>query len=294
MKKYLFIVNPAAGKGKALALIPKIKESFDDENIDYSIKITEKKGHGEKIAEEGIKKGFSHIISVGGDGTAYEIINGIKKEKVVLGVLPAGTGNDFARMIKMPKEYPKVLKMIKTAETKRIDIGKINDRYFLNFSSVGIDAEIAKETEKIKRYISGPSAYVVGVLKTFFKYKNEEVNIQIDEKQIKRNIELVAIGNGKYYGGGMKINPMAEFDDGLLDICLVNKMSKIKFALLFLTVFKGNHLKFREVESFRGKRVKICGDESLLLNADGNIVGTIPAEINIEKASIEVIVPENI
>lgn len=292
MKKYLFIINPIAGKGKTLELIPRIKKSFDKDKINYDIKITDEKGHGEKIAEEAIDKGFTHIISVGGDGTAYEVVNGIRNGKIVLGILPAGTGNDFARMIKMPKDYDEMLKAIKIAKTKKIDIGNVNNRFFLNCSSVGIDAEIVKETEKIKKYISGTSAYLLGVFKTLAKYKSKEVDIVIDGKEIRRKIELIAVGNGKYYGGGMKINPMAAYDDGLLDICVVNKINKLKFTSLFLTVFKGDHIKIKEVETFRGKEVKIFGDDSLLLNADGDIIGTTPAEIKIEKRSINVIVPE--
>jgi YegS/Rv2252/BmrU family lipid kinase len=291
MKKYLFIVNPIAGKGRTLELIPKIKESFDRDKIDYDIRITHARGEGEKIARDAVEKGYTHIISVGGDGTAYEVINGIGSSKAILGILPSGTGNDFVRMIKKSKDYDEILKTLKISKTKKIDIGKANNRYYLNCSSVGIDAEIVKETEKIKKYISGPSAYFLGVFKTLLKYKNKEVDIFIDGKKIRRNIELVAVSNGKYYGGGMKINPTADFEDGLLDICLVNKMNKLKFALLFSTVFKGKHIKFKEVEVFRGKEVKILGDESLLLNADGDIIGTTPVEIKVEKACIEFIVP---
>lgn len=291
MKKYLFIVNPVAGKGRTLELIPKIQESFEREKIDYDISITEKKGNAEKLAKEGIEKGFNHIVSVGGDGTAYEVVNGIRDGMVTFGILPAGTGNDFARMIGMPRNYNEILKIIKCAKTRRIDVGRVNDRYFLNCSSVGIDAEIVKETEGIKKYISGTSAYILGVFKTLVRYKSKEIMIEIDKRVIKRNIELVAVSNGRYYGGGMKINPKAEVEDGLLDICVVNKMKKAKFASLFLTVFRGNHIRIKEVEIFRGKEIKIYGDESLLLNVDGDIVGTIPAEIKVDRTSLDIVVP---
>lgn len=291
MKKYLFIVNPIAGKGKALELVPKIRESFDKEKVEYRIKVTKEKGEGEKLAKEGIKEGFNHIIAVGGDGTAYEVVNGIREEDVVLGILPSGTGNDFARMLMLPKEYNEILEIIKASRKRKIDIGLINNRYFLNCSSVGIDAEIVKETEYIKKYISGTLAYIVGVLKTLIKYKYKNIRIEIDGRLMHREIELVAVGNGKYYGGGMKINPMADLDDGLLDVCIVNKISKIKFAALFLTVFKGKHLGIKEVEILRGKEIKILGDDYLMLNADGDIIGTTPAEIKIGKRAIEVIIP---
>lgn len=294
MKKYLFVINPVAGKGKTLGVIPLIKESFNKDKINYDIKITKRRGQGEEIAKKAAKNGYTHIIAVGGDGTVYEVLNGIKGYDVSLGIIPLGTGNDFVRSIKMPNEASEAIEIIKKGKTKKIDVGKINDRFFLNVSSIGIDAEIVKETEKIKKYFSGTAAYVAGIFATLAKYRSKKVDILVDGKNYSRNVELIAIGNGKYYGGGMKINPDAEIEDGLLDICLVNKMNKLKFIALFLTVFKGKHTKIKEVEIFRGRDINIMSNEPLVLNADGDIIGTTPANISIEKSSINVIIPESL
>jgi len=288
MTKYLFIVNPTAGKGKALKLIPKI-ESFFKEN-DYKITITQRIGHGEEIARNALDNGFTHIISVGGDGTVFEVLNGVKEKGLILGILPAGTGNDFARTIQLPKDINSIFHRILKGKTKRIDIGKINNKYFINVVSIGIDAEIVKETEKIKGFVPKSMAYILGVFFTLAKYKHKRVEIFIDGKSYRRDIQLIAIGNGKYYGGGMKITPMAEVDDGYFDICIVNKISKLKLAALLPTVFKGQHTRIKDVQILRGKDVKVLSQEPLLINADGNIIGTTPANLVIESISQDIII----
>lgn len=292
MKKYIFIVNPVAGKGKGIKLISTIQESFTRENIKYSIEVTKYKGHGEILAKKAVENGYNHIVSVGGDGTIYEVLNGIKGKKVILGILPSGTGNDFARSIGLPKDIKKCIEVLKSANTERVDIGKVNNRYFINIASVGIDAEITKETEKYKKYFKGTSAYILGVFKVLTKSTSKKVTLIIDGKKFIRDIELIAIGNGKYYGGGMKINPWAELGDGKLDICLVNKINRIKLATLFPTVFRGKHTKIKDVESFQGSNIKIISKNPILLNADGDIIGTTPAHISLEKKSIEIIFPK--
>lgn len=289
MKKYLFIINPIAGKGKALELIPQI-ESFFREDINFDIVITKEEGHGKKIAGSITKEKYSHVISVGGDGTLFEVLNGIKNKDIILGVIPAGTGNDLARTIQLPKKPQDVLSIIKRGNTKKIDIGRVNDELFLNVVSVGIDAEIAKETERIKGYVSGTMAYVLGVFKTLTKYKSKNITLMIDGKKFDREIELIAVGNGMYYGGGMKITPLAVINDGYLDICLVNRLSKLKLAALFPTVFKGKHIIIKDVEVFRGREIQIFSKEPLLINADGNIIGTTPAYINMENITQDIIV----
>jgi len=290
MRRYVFIVNPVAGKGKGLNILSKIKDKFKGE--DYAIWFTEWAGHGEELARKAGEEGFTHIVAVGGDGTAFEVLNGIKDNNVVLGIIPTGTGNDFARMISLPKDTERVLDVIHKGRTKAIDIGKINDKYFLNVASVGIDAEIVKATEETKRYASGTAAYILGVFKTLFKFKGKKIKLSIDGKEFHREVELVAVGNGGFYGGGMNIIPFAKVDDGIFHICLVKKINKLKMAFLFPLVFKGNHVKITKyVEFFEGKEINITCDEEMLLNADGNLVGMTPMKITMCKACQEVIVP---
>ncbi|MBB6218071.1 YegS/Rv2252/BmrU family lipid kinase [Anaerosolibacter carboniphilus] len=289
---WMFIINPVAGKGKGRIIAQQIHQFMKDKVIPYDIRFTRYKGDGEILAKEAVIRGCSTIIAVGGDGTIYEVINGMGLKTAALGIVPSGTGNDLAKTLGIPKSPMKALKIIYGGHKVIIDCGQANGRYFLNVASVGLDAEIVKETENIKKYIKGPSAYAVGVLKTLLHFRNKEILLEIDGIQIKRQIMLVAVANGRYYGGGMKIAPQAEIEDGYFDICIINRISKGKLLRLFPTIFSGEHMKIKEVELIRGKIIKISGIERLMLNVDGDIVGEAPVSIEIYRGGIEVFVPQ--
>lgn len=294
MDKYLFIINPVAGNGKTQKHIPLIKNYFDNQNdCEYKIVVTQRVGHAEQVAKRGIEEGFTHIISVGGDGTAYEIINGIGDNSVKLGIIPSGTGNDFVRMLNIPTDIEDILKLIRHGKYIETDIGYINDRMFINYCSTGFDTVVVEESRKIKKFISGPSAYLIALFKALFKHRPSNIKITIDGEIYERKIDFIAINNGKYYGGGMKINPRAIINDGLFDICLVNSINKIKYLYLFLTVFKGTHINLSCVEHFRGRDITIESEMELMLNADGDFVGYTPAKIHMSKVKLYVVTGNN-
>jgi len=288
MNKYLVILNPVAGNGEAKMILPILKKALDGSGINYEVVFSNKKGNITELAKNAVDSGFTDIIAVGGDGTVLEAFNGMLFSKARLGIIPAGTGNDFARTLMIPRKTEEAIELIVNGHTKVIDVGKVNDSYFLNVVGVGIDGEIVKSTEKIKTKIAGPAAYVMGTFKTLVSYKCKDVKISIDDETIMRNLFLVAIGNGKFYGGGMKITPGAEIDDGKLEICIVNKLSKLRFTKLFSSVFSGNHKKYKEVEIFEGKKIIIDSNEKLPINADGNIIGLTPCCIEIIPKALEV------
>lgn len=293
MKKYLFIINPVAGNGKTSKLIPVIKEYFDElkDRVEYKIVVTQYVGHAETLASQGAKDGFDYIISAGGDGTAYEIINGIgENEDVCLGLIPSGTGNDFVRMLGLSnRDIKDLLDTIAQGNYVKTDIGFINDRMFINYCSTGFDTLVVEESRKIKKYISGPPAYAMGILKALKKHTGTDVKMTIDGVVYNRKADFIAVNNGKYYGGGMMINPKAVIDDGYFDICVVNSIPKIKYVFLFYTVFKGNHINLDCVETFRGKNITIKTDSEWMLNADGDFVGHTPADIRMSNYKLKVI-----
>ncbi|QXM07008.1 diacylglycerol/lipid kinase family protein [Crassaminicella indica] len=269
----LFIVNPVAGKGKCDFIIEKIKKNMDSLHIPYKIKLTTRKNEAEEIAKNAVIQGYKKIVAVGGDGTIYEVVNGIIGSDASLGVVPTGTGNDFVKTVGIPKDLEKALEIIIYGKTVHIDCGKVNDRHFVNVASVGLDAEIVRGTEDIKKYISGSWAYIGGLLKTIFSYKYKKVDMNIDGTKDHKNITLVAVANGKYYGGGMKIAPMADIKDGDFQVCVVDKISKLKLMMVFPKIFSGEHVGYDEVDIYRGKQIKIKSQELLSINLDGDIIG---------------------
>jgi diacylglycerol kinase (ATP) len=291
--KTLFIVNPIAGKGKAKEMIPFIEKTCERQNVEYEIVYTTGPKDGIKLAKEGVENGFQKIISVGGDGTLNEVVNGIAGSDVVLGVIPGGTGNDFIRSVYTNVAIEKIVENAIIGIPKKIDLAKCNDTYFINIGSGGFDAQVALESEKTRKYFSGSTAYLVALLKMLVVYKGKKMKVTIDDQEFEKNTFLVAIANGKYYGGGILPAPMADMTDGIFDICIVGIMPKLKMFRLFPRYMKGTHEGIKEVDFYRGKHIKLVAEEPFAVNVDGEVTLLKQAEFNIIPNGISIAVAEN-
>ncbi len=291
--KHIFIVNPKAGKEKSLGLIPFIEEYFKDKDEEFCIRVTEYPGHATELAKEYSSQGKCRIYSIGGDGTVNEIVNGIAGSESVLGVIPTGSGNDFIRSVHTPFEIKDMILSTINGEEKSIDLAKVNDKYFINISSIGFDAEVVFNADKFKkvRGITGSMAYVLSIIYTIFIKKVCNINIDIDGKKIKLKAILAAIANGRYYGGGIIPTPDAKLDDGLFDICMVTDLSRIKMLGLFPKYMKGQHAQLKQVSFYKGKKISIESDEDLCLNIDGEIVTAKTVAFEIIENGIKVLFP---
>ncbi|TDT51321.1 diacylglycerol/lipid kinase family protein [Fonticella tunisiensis] len=287
----LFVVNPEAGKGKAKSLIPLIERTCRENNVEYEIRQTSGPGDGTRIAKWGAENGFKRIVSVGGDGTLNEVVNGMAGGSAALGIIPGGSGNDFIRSIDSHKPLEEVIVDVIKGIPERVDLGLCNGRYFINVGSVGFDAEVVIKTESAKRFFSGKAAYVAALLNTIFTYKGKMIRIEVDGKAIETNTLLIAIANGRYYGGGMIPAPEADIKDGCFDICHIRMVSKLKIFALFPRFMKGKHGSINEVSFYRSKRVKLSSNESLSINIDGEIIKDNTAEFEIIEGAINVIFP---
>ncbi len=298
--KHIFIINPAAGKGKSLELIPYIQECFKDkENDEFIIEMTKHPGHAEAIAKMYSVAEECRIYSVGGDGTVNEIVNGLAGTPASLGIIPTGSGNDFIRSLNIA---PDILNDIKTlisqtinGTVKTIDFAKVNEKYFINISSIGFDANVVFNADKFKKKpgITGSMAYLLSIIYTVFKHKISKIRVDIDGKKLNIDALLVAVANGKYYGGGMMPAPDAVLDDGLMDICMVSEVSRIKILNLFPKYMKGKHSVINEVSFYKGKRLLIDSDEDLCVNIDGEIISASSVKFEIVEAGIKIIIPQS-
>ncbi len=285
-----YVVNPVAGKRKSVELIPRIKEAAQKRGQETCLYITEGPGDAEKKAVAALIDGCRVVVAVGGDGTVNEVVNGIAESGAVMGVIPAGSGNDFARTLGIPLDFEEALECVLQGETRSMDVGLINGRRFVNVASVGFDAQVVLETYKIKKRIRGPLAYPLGVLKTLAGYRPFAMEIETDERTIRKQVLLAAVANGVYYGGGMKIAPEAVADDGLFDVLVVEDMPRLKILRLFPMIYSGRHLSRSEVEYFRTGKIKISCEEGHI-NSDGEIIGSCPVEMVMHAGGITVIVP---
>ena len=256
--KYIFIVNESAGRGRCQKILPKIEAACQKRNIEYEIRYITKEKSGCDIAQEYLEE-ENVIYVVGGDGTLTITLPALLNTKNKLGIIPAGSGNDTYRTIKnMPKgENP-------------IDIGKINDTYFINVACTGIDAEIGNNMDKLRNTIIPTSQlYNASIVYTFVKFKHKKMKLKTNVKNIEAKYTILSICNGSYYGGGFKIAPKSRLEDGLLDIYYAEEMLKLKMIPLILKLKKGNHEGKRRVHKFRTNHVELELEEEITFNVDG-------------------------
>lgn len=286
----MFIINPAAGNGSAKTLLEPIHKRLENSEIEYKMVISQSKGQIETLTMQAIIDGYNEIVAVGGDGTLTEMIQGICQSgssNIKAGILPCGTGNDFSKVLYMSQDPLMILESVLLGKTKDADLFDCNGIKCINICAMGIDGQIVIDTEKIKKLFPGPVAYLISTLKSLMIYKARKIEIEMDQTRIQRKTLIVAVGNGKYFGGGMKITPKAEIDDGLMDVCIVNHVPKLKLIAMFPSIFKGEHLNIREVEYYRCSEISVVSlEKSLLLNVDGNIVGSTPVRITLAKEKI--------
>lgn len=265
--KYVFIINPASGKTDYNKIKENIMKNLENEN--YEIYETKAPKEATEIASRFKNEEGTVVYSVGGDGTLNEVINGIAEGKCKLGIIPTGSGNDFYRSL---KESPN--------EEIRVDLGKVNDRYFINIASVGMDAETCNNANKIKSKLKIGIAYYLGLIHTFITFKSKRLKLKIDKNTYAGDYIIAAICNGKYYGGGFKIAPVASFDDNKFDIYLVSKANKLKLIKILLALLKSEHESYNEVRKYTGKNITISSENNLIVNIDGEI--TISKNIEIQ------------
>lgn len=256
--KYIFIVNQGAGKGKCNKIIPEIEEECKKRNWEYEIRYISKEKSGYDIAME-YKDGENVIYVVGGDGTLAVTLPGLIGTKNKLGVIPAGSGNDTYRTIKTMENGEHL-----------IDLGKINDKYFINVACTGIDAEVGNNIDKFRGTIVPTSQlYNVSIIYTFVTFKCKKIKIKTNIKNIEDKYTILSICNGSYYGGGFKIAPKSRLTDGLLDVYYAEKMPKIKMIPLILKLKKGKHEGKRRIHKFRTNHIELELEDEITFNVDG-------------------------
>ena len=295
-EKWLVVVNPKAAVGKSGKDWPEIQQILKDDKIDFDAYITEYQGHAIELTRNLImEKGYQKVISVGGDGTNNELINGIftqnrfPTEEIIMGVIPVGTGNDWRRTFGMSVDYRENILIIKEGVDYQHDIGKVtyfNDgnpkvRYFLNAAGTGLDERVCNSTNALKMQGKGGAArYMLNVAKCLWQFDCMHIQLEIDDRLVLDDeILSLSVGNGKFNGGGMMMMPEAVPNDGLFDITAIRKVSMVKFATNVNNIYDGSFVKkIKEVSTFKGKKIRIVSipAHSLLLETEGETLTNSP------------------
>ena len=282
--KYTFIVNPNSRSGKGAMIWDEIQPELKKRNVDYEFFMTEYTGHASAIVRELTKDGQEHyLIALGGDGTVNEVVNGIMYlDRCVLGYIPTGSSNDFARGMHLPQDYMQALDVIlSSSNIRKMDVGLVTragrERRFAVSTGIGFDAAICHQVavSKLKVFLNkiklGKLSYVFVALNRLFHDQPVQAEVYLDEEPVRKfnKMYFAAVMNHPYEGGGFYFCPKADVQDGSLDVIVVSGIPKLIVLLLLPTAYKGLHVHFPGVTVLQGKKVRIKTSRSLAVHTDG-------------------------
>lgn len=306
--KWFVIVNPAGGNGAVKARWAAIETALKASGLSYEIAFTEAPGHATALARQAIENGFRHLIAVGGDGTGNETVNGILQQKIVdsqsvtFALMPVGTGNDWVRFWKIPKQTEVWFDLLKTGKTTFQDVGvarfrngeKEGLRYFFNVAGMAYDAFVVKHSETRKYLLKNRFFYLWLVLTCLWKYRLSRARIEFDGQVVEDYFYTINAGICPYSGGGMQIVPQAIPDDGWLALTFARKISKLGVILNTWRFYNGSLGKHPRISTLSAKAVKVTplSNEPIFLEADGELLGQAPVEFSILPNALKIVIPE--
>ncbi len=296
------IVNPVAGARSTRRKWPIISRLLEGIGLSFDFDYTEGVGHAMELARVAASNGYRYLVAVGGDGTVNEVANGIlsstNAKTMALGVVSTGTGSDFARSTGLARDYTTACKNLTSTKRLTIDVGvvayqrdgKRQERFFVNSSGVGFDAAVVKETERLPKFFGGTIPYVAGMLRTLVSYRNKDIILKLGDEEEHHRVLNIAVANGNYMGGGMRVAPDAELDDRLLDVVVIGNMGKLEILKEFPTVYKGTHVNHPKVSVRKAPEVTIESAEPMLVYADGELLGECPASFRVLPKALSIVV----
>jgi len=297
--KTVFLVNPAAENGAAGRRWPELAHEAASLGLQGDTRFSERPGHLTVLAREAAADA-DLLVAVGGDGTVNEVVNGIAGLDVELALIPRGTGGDFVRTFGIPRKLDRAVEVALRGRTRAIDLGRgryrswageDEDSYFANIASAGMSGAIAKRTNETSKALGGKVSYAWATVAVFSRWRSDEVRVRVDGTEQAGRMHDVIVANGRYLGGGMKMVPEAEPDDGLLDVLLIGDLTKRDLLLTMPKTYRGKHLPHPKATLLRGTTVEIDAPEPLPVELDGEQPGTTPVRFEIVPRALRLRVP---
>ena len=288
----LFLVNPASGNGTTGKRWPALQRRAAELGLSGDTVLSTHPGH---LADAARDAGDVLLVVVGGDGTMNEVVNGVAGTDAEIAVLPNGTGQDFGRTYGIPARFDDAVRVALDGVTRPVDAGRVEyaggTRYFANVGSVGMSGAVAERANRTSKALGGRVTFFYALTRVFLAWQNTEVTVTLDDGERRGRMHDVIVANGVWHGGGMKLAPDAQPDDGLFDVVLIGDVSKADFATTAPKLYKGGHVTHPKVEIVRSARVTVTGDEPLPIEADGEQLGTTPATFTVVPGALRVRVP---
>ncbi len=297
LMKTCVILNPMAGRGAAGQRRDELEDALQAAGLEYKLFTTHARGGATELAFQAMEQGFEAVVAVGGDGTINEVINGVVGSaqsggsEVPVGVIPLGTGSDFARMIDglNAQNLGAIARRIATGVTRPVDVGQIVvetggrelRRFFINGLGAGIDAQVAVEVGKVT-WTTGMAAYIIASLRALASYKTSQMTVRYDGKELRRKLYFATVANGRWQGGGFLLTPSAEIDDGVLDLCAVQSLRFDQVIRYYPKLIDGSHVELREVTMAQARQLEISSTTPFPVATDGEVVTTDATRVTVE------------
>jgi YegS/Rv2252/BmrU family lipid kinase len=302
----VMIVNPASDGGRTARRWPEIARRAAAHGLDLETRLTEAPGHAAELTRQALRDGAGLIVAVGGDGTISETVNGFYDagEPVApaaeLAVVSRGSGGDFARTFRIPKATDAALEVAARGAVRTVDLGRVSytapdgsdaSRLYCNIASAGLTGQVAERVNHSGKPLGATVAFAWGAVATFFGHRNSRFHVRIDERELDQMCNNVIVGNCRYFASGMKILPMAEPDDGLLDVLVWGDVGKVDLALNLHKLYRGTHVNHPKADFSRARRVVVAPETPLPIEADGEQPGMTPATFDVIPAAVRLRVP---
>lgn len=291
--KYLIIANPKAGTKALGPTLEQIRSAFEAKEIIHEVRLTQFPGHAAKIAAEGLHEGFTHMVSLGGDGTSSEIVSSIRGTEAVLGIVPGGSGNDFSKAAGIPLNTRAAVDNIFSGRTRKADLAFVDEKCFINGFGVGMDGAVAHDFGDLGLRRFGSFGYIVGAVIEAFRFQGFFSEMDEEVGATGEKLLLFGASNGPFQGGKFNLAPKADIFDGYLDIHIISDMSSVGRLFKIQKVLKGRHEGLREVSIIRTKKLRFETFTDLPAHMDGEtfLLRSGKHDIRIEEQGVNIIVP---
>jgi len=288
--EWVFIVNPAAGTGRALQAALEIQSFMNQQHAAFRMEETTRQGEATEIARRAAARlgADGTVVAVGGDGTVREVAAGLCGTETAMGIIPAGTGNDLIKSTGIPSGTDEALRFLLRQEAVPIDTGTVNDQFFLNVSGIGFDVTVLDETEKYKARFHGLLPYFLGLLRAIRFYSPQNLCIETDQERFEGAFLICSVANGRFIGGGIPICPSADVTDHRFDCVLIRHVPRWKIPFYLPGLMMGRDLSFRVTKHLKTTSISVLGAH-LRVNVDGEILAMEHADYRIHPGSLRLV-----
>jgi YegS/Rv2252/BmrU family lipid kinase len=284
------LCNPTAGGGRGAAALEDVQRALNGYGVDAVVARTESADHAARVARDAAQAG-DEVVAFGGDGMVRIAAHAIRGTDAILGVLPGGRGNDFARALGIPRDPVAACRVLIDGEPREIDVGDVDGQTFVGVASIGLESEVTRIANKLPR-VAGRATYAIAMIAGLARWKPASFELTLDGDRRAFRGYLAAAANSGQFGGGMRIAPDARMDDGLLDVVVIGRSSKPRFLRNASKVFDGSHVNLDGIDVLRAAEVHLDADREFEVYADGDELGTTPAVVRAVPAALRVRSPK--